>query len=74
MYSQFFNDGGDLIAFKNVCKVAMFLVEDHGQPFFALLDNREFLVSNVGYNNLKRVNEDNKKFDDMILQLEDFRI
>jgi len=63
---NFSKDGGDLIAFKNVsCKAAMF-VSVYSQ-FFALLDNREFLVSNVGYNNFKRVDDDNKKFDDMIL-------
>jgi len=64
---NFSKDGGDLIALKNVYKVVMFLVEDHDQPFFALLVGRVFWVSNIGDKNLKRVDDENKKFDDMIL-------
>lgn len=66
---NFSKDGGDLTAFsplKNVCKVVVFC-EDHGQPVFAMLEGRELWVSNVRYNNLKRVGSNHKFFDDMIL-------
>ena len=66
---NFSRDGGDLIPcspVKNVCKVVVFL-EDRDQPVFALLEDRELRVSNVTYNNLKRVGDDHEFFDDMIL-------
>jgi len=66
---NFSKDGGDLIAFSPlmyVCKVVVFF-EDCGQPVFAVLEDRELWVTNVRYNNLKRVGADHKKFDDMIL-------